>query len=127
MDDEGCNFHHKRMLKEPRIGDVWEWHQDYGYWYKNNYCLFPDMASCAIAIGPSTRENGCMQLFEGSYRCGRIDHKKTTIQYGADLERGEELKRTLTIIYATMEPGDVLSPHLNTLHRSDANLSENPR
>ena len=26
-------FHTKIMLKEPRIGGQWEWHQDFGYWY----------------------------------------------------------------------------------------------
>ena len=30
-----CHFHSKLMQKEPRVGGAWEWHQDYGYWYKN--------------------------------------------------------------------------------------------
>ena len=46
---EVYQYHHKMMLKEPFVGGSWEWHQDYGYWY-NNGCLFPDMASCLIAI-----------------------------------------------------------------------------
>ena len=28
------------MQKEPKVGGAWEWHQDYGYWYKNEF-LFP--------------------------------------------------------------------------------------
>ncbi len=32
-----CHFHSKLMQKEPRVGGAWEWHQDYGYWYKNEF------------------------------------------------------------------------------------------
>src|SRR4051794_34307149 len=42
---EVYHWHTKMMLKEPRVGGAWEWHQDYGYWY-NNGCLFPYLASC---------------------------------------------------------------------------------
>ncbi len=45
-----CHFHSKLMQKEPKVGGAWEWHQDYGYWYKNGY-LFPDqMISVMVAI-----------------------------------------------------------------------------
>jgi ectoine hydroxylase len=43
MEDEVYLYHYKMMVKEPRVGGAWEWHQDYGYWY-NNGCLYPDMA-----------------------------------------------------------------------------------
>jgi ectoine hydroxylase-related dioxygenase (phytanoyl-CoA dioxygenase family) len=44
-----CHFHSKLMQKEPRVGGAWEWHQDYGYWYKNQF-MFPDqMVSVMIA------------------------------------------------------------------------------
>jgi len=36
-----CHFHSKLMQKEPKVGGAWEWHQDYGYWYKNQF-MFPD-------------------------------------------------------------------------------------
>ena len=45
---EVYQIHHKMMLKEPRVGGAWEWHQDYGYWYNDNF-LFPHLASCMIA------------------------------------------------------------------------------
>src|SRR5688572_10925050 len=45
-----CHFHSKLMQKEPKVGGAWEWHQDYGYWYKNEF-LFPDqMISVMVAI-----------------------------------------------------------------------------
>ena len=41
-------YHSKVVWKRPGDGGF-AWHQDYGYWYENG-CLFPDMASCSIAI-----------------------------------------------------------------------------
>ena len=38
---EVCHFHSQVMQKEPRVGGAWEWHQDYGYWYKNGF-LYPE-------------------------------------------------------------------------------------
>src|SRR5690242_13596137 len=49
LDDEVVFYHHKMMLKEPRVGGAWEWHQDYGYWYNDGF-LKPDMISCMIAV-----------------------------------------------------------------------------
>eukprot|EP01048_Picozoa_sp_COSAG05_P039381 COSAG05_NODE_19536_length_291_cov_0.713542_1_plen_87_part_10 len=69
LDDEVYHYHHKMMLKEPLIGGAWEWHQDYGYWYDNG-CLYPDMASCLIAVDRATRENGCLQVVRGSHKLG---------------------------------------------------------
>ncbi len=54
------------MLKEPFVGGAWEWHQDYGYWYKNG-CLLPHMASCLIAVDRATKANGCLQILKGSH------------------------------------------------------------
>ena len=127
MGGEVYHWHHKMMLKQPRVGGAWEWHQDYGYWYLNNLCLWPDMASCAIAVDRANRENGCMQLLKGSHKCGRIDHGTTGEQVGADPERVEALMERLELVYAELEPGDALFFHGNTLHRSDQNRSEHSR
>ena len=58
LDDEVYHYHHKMMIKQPRIGGAWEWHQDYGYWYDFG-CLFPDMGSCMVAVDQATKQNGC--------------------------------------------------------------------
>ena len=82
---EVYHYHTKMMLKEPRVGGAWEWHQDYGYWYHNG-CLFPLLASCLIAVDRATRQNGCLQVLSGSHQMGRIEHGKTGDQTGADME-----------------------------------------
>ncbi|MCS6776245.1 MAG: phytanoyl-CoA dioxygenase family protein [Chloroherpetonaceae bacterium] len=126
LGDEVYHYHHKMTMKEPFEGGAWEWHQDYGYWY-NNGCLYPDMASCMIAVDPATRENGCLQVLRGSHRMGRFDHGKTGEQTGADPERVEEARKRLELVYCEMEPGTAVIFHCNTLHRSDQNRSANPR
>ncbi len=126
LGDEVYHYHHKMMLKEPRVGGAWEWHQDYGYWY-NNGCLFPDMGSCLIAIDRATRENGCLQVIRGSHKMGRIEHGKTGDQTGADLERVDAALARMELVYCELEPGDAIFFHGNTLHRSDQNKSEFPR
>lgn len=123
---EVYHYHMKMMLKEPRIGGAWEWHQDYGYWYHNG-CLFPYMASCLIAVSRSTRDNGCLQVIDGSHHLGRIDHGKTGDQTGADLERVQAALDRLPLTYVEAEPGDALFFHCNLLHRSDQNLADYPR
>jgi len=121
------HFHHKMMQKEPRVGGAWEWHQDYGYWYRNEKFLFPHMASCMIAVDKATKANGCLQVLRGSHHCGRIEHGTSGQQVGADPERVDGLMKKLDLVYAEMDPGDALFFHSNTLHRSDQNTSDDPR
>jgi len=126
LGDEVYHWHTKMMLKEPRVGGAWEWHQDYGYWYHNG-CLFPTMASCLISVTPSNRENGCLQVLRGSQQMGRIDHGKTGDQTGADMERVNAALERMELLYIECQPGDALFFDGNLLHRSDQNLSDAPR
>lgn len=119
-------YHMKMMLKEPRVGGAWEWHQDYGYWYHNG-CLAPLLASCLIAVNRHSRANGCLQVLRGSHLLGRLDHGKTGDQTGADLERVQAACDRLELVHCECEPGDAIFFDSNILHRSDANLSEDPR
>jgi len=126
LDDEVYHYHSKMIMKDAKVGGAWAWHQDYGYWYQNGV-LFPDLVSVFIAVDPCTRENGCLQVIEGSHKLGRIEHVLTGDQAGADQARVEEVLKRLPLVHVEMEPGDALYFHANLLHRSDQNRSPNPR
>lgn len=126
LGDEVYHYHHKMILKEPKVGGAWAWHQDYGYWY-NNGCLSPDMASCLIAVDKATKENGCLQVVPGSHQLGRINHGEVGEQTGADPERVTAIVERMPIQYVELDPGSAVLFHSNLLHRSDQNRSDNPR
>jgi phytanoyl-CoA hydroxylase len=122
-----CHFHSKLMQKEPRVGGAWEWHQDYGYWYKNEF-LFPDqMISVMIAITEASKANGCLQVIKGTHKMGRIEHGFSGEQVGASQHYVDLALKTMELIYVELQPGDALYFHPNLLHRSEANLSDKPR
>ena len=122
-----CHFHSKLMQKEPKVGGAWEWHQDYGYWYKNEF-LFPDqMMSVMIAITEANKANGCLQVIKGSHKMGRIEHGFAGEQVGASQHYVDLALKTMELIYVEIMPGDALFFHSNLLHRSEANLSDAPR
>ena len=126
LGQEVYHYHSKMILKEPRVGGAWEWHQDYGYWYKNG-CLLPDMCSGLIAVDRATKENGCLQLLKGTHKMGRVEHGRFGEQTGADPERVAEAIKRFEMVYFEAEPGDVLFFHANVLHASAPNTSANPR
>jgi ectoine hydroxylase-related dioxygenase (phytanoyl-CoA dioxygenase family) len=126
LGDEVYHYHHKMTLKEPKIGGAWEWHQDYGYWY-NFGCLYPDMASCMIAVDKASQANGCLQVIRGSHKLGRVDHLKVGEQVGADPIRVEAALDRHELVYCEMDPGDAVFFHGNLLHRSDQNASDQSR
>jgi ectoine hydroxylase-related dioxygenase (phytanoyl-CoA dioxygenase family) len=126
-DSPVCHFHSKLMQKEPRVGGAWEWHQDYGYWYKNQF-MFPDqLISVMVALTPASKANGCLQVIKGSHKLGRVNHGFAGEQVGADIVMVNNALQTMPLVYCELNPGDALIFHSNLLHRSEANLSDKPR
>ena len=122
-----CHFHSKLMQKEPKVGGAWEWHQDYGYWYKNQF-MFPDqLVSVMVALTVANKENGCIQVIKGSHKLGRVNHGFAGEQVGADMTMVENALKTMELVYVEIEPGDALFFHSNILHRSASNNSDYPR
>ncbi len=124
---EVCHFHSKVMQKEPKVGGAWEWHQDYGYWYKNGF-LYPEaMVSVMVALTEATKENGCLQVLKGSHKMQRFEHNFAGEQQGADMDFVTAAEKVCELVYVELEPGDVLFFHSNILHRSAANTSDKSR
>ena len=122
-----CHFHSKLMQKEPKVGGAWEWHQDYGYWYKNEFLLPDQMMSVMVAITDANKNNGCLQVIKGSHKMGRIEHGFSGEQVGASQHYVDLALKTMELVYVEIKSGDALFFHSNLLHRSEANLSNAPR
>ena len=90
--------------------------------------MFPDqMLSVMVALTKATKENGCLQVIKGSHKLGRVNHGFSGEQVGADMQMVENALKTMELVYCEIESGDALFFHSNTLHRSEANLSKDPR
>jgi hypothetical protein len=126
LEGEVYHFHSRMVMKDPRIGGAWPWHQDYAWWYYNGV-LQPLLVSAFVAVDPATRDNGCLNLLEGSHHCGRLDHLMVGDRVGADRERVEHLLQRLSTTTIEMRSGDVLFFHANLLHCSGRNRSNSPR
>jgi len=126
-DSPVCHFHSKLMQKEPKVGGAWEWHQDYGYWYKNEFLLPEQMMSVMIAITDANKANGCLQVIKGSHKMGRIEHGFAGEQVGALQHYVDLALKTMELAYVEIKAGDALFFHSNILHRSEANTSDTAR
>ena len=124
LGDEVCHYYHLTMLKNANTGG-WQWHQDYGYHYKEFF--YPDLVSVMVALDPATRDNGCLRVVRGSHRVGRLEHWDSGSQLIADPERVETALREMEEVHCEMTPGSVLYFHGNVLHASHPNLSSQPR
>ena len=126
LDDKVYLYHAKLNRKKPFTGGSWDWHQDFGFWYKNG-CLYPDMLSVYVATSHSTVENGCLMLLEGSHKIGRLDHVRINEQNTIESKLLDILMRKFKVINCTTEPGDIIIFHSNILHGSNINKSKYER
>lgn len=120
------HWHSKLAIKAPGSTGRWDWHQDYGSWYREG-CLWPDMLTATVALEPSGIENGCLRLVRGSNRMGRVEHGELGEAHGADPLVVERALESMDLVDCVMAPGDCVFFHGNTLHASGPNRSERPR
>ena len=121
---EASHYYTLNMMKTPNTGG-WQWHQDYGYHYQQ--FLYTDYISVMVALDPATRANGCLRVVKGSNRLGRLEHETSGSQLIANRERVCIALEHLEEVSCELSAGSALFFHGNTLHASDANLSDQSR
>jgi ectoine hydroxylase len=128
MGEDMAFYHGKIIFKEPQqgaaaaaSGSSWEWHQDYGYWYYS--FVFPRLASAWVALDPSTKANGCLQVLRGSNRLGRLDHVKLGDQMGIDKGRFAEVRQHHEQVDCEVPPGSVIYFDSLLVHGSRPNTT----
>eukprot|EP01083_Nonionella_stella_P065663 172226_1 len=128
IDTEPYMFHSKLMMKEPHIGGSWEPHQDFGYWYEQGGSLPDQLLSVMVAVDDHTRQNGCLKVWKGSHKFGRLDHEIWNDQTSIDPHKMRNMiENNCELVHCELKRGDVLIFHSLLVHASDANKSDNWR
>ena len=101
------------------------WHQDGSYWG-----LAPmEVATAWVALGPVTRENGCMRVIPGSHQQPHLPQRDTFADNNV-LSRGQEICVAVDEARAVdlqLQAGQMSLHHLWIVHGSKANRSDIPR
>ncbi len=109
-------------------GEVWQWHQDYGTWARDDGMPEPRAMNISVFLDDVTAANGPLLFIPGS-------HKKGVVEAGHDLETtsyplwtlDRESVRSLAdeggLVAPTGPAGSVLMFHGNLVHASPPNIS----
>ncbi len=64
------------ISKEPFVGRATPWHEDSAYW-DGRLSQYDRIVTVWLALGPSTRENGCMRVIPGTHDNGFSEYRPT--------------------------------------------------
>lgn len=109
-------------------GDVWQWHQDYGTWARDDGMPEARAMNIALFLDPVTEFNGPLMLIPGSHKAGVIEagHDVTTTSYPLWTLDQETITRLVDeggIVVPKGPPGSVLMFHSTLVHGSPSNMS----
>jgi ectoine hydroxylase len=113
-------------------GDVWQWHQDYGTWARDDGMPQPRAMNIAVFLDEVMAINGPLMLIPKSHKHGTLaaGHDKLTTSYPLwtlDKETVTRLAAEGGIVAPTGKPGSVLMFHGNLVHASPPNITPYPR
>jgi hypothetical protein len=113
------------FVKEARTASFVSWHQDATYWGLSR----PDVVTAWLAITPSHRGNGALEVVSGSHHLDQLPHRDT---FAADnlLTRGQEVAVDIgdaTPSVIELEPGEMSLHHVRLVHGSAPNPSDDRR
>ncbi|AXK83302.1 proline hydroxylase [Pseudolabrys taiwanensis] len=119
-------------------GDVWQWHQDYGTWQRDDGMPAPRAMNIAVFLDEVMPINGPLLLIPKSHKQGVFDagHDKSTTSYPLwTLDKDTVTKLAsaaadgsgVGIVAPTGKPGSVLMFHGNLVHASPPNITPYPR
>ena len=112
-------LHHSKLFQKPsEEGAPFPMHQDWTYFPTEK----DSMMAAIIHVSEATDEMGCLRVYPGTHRLGRVD--------GSSGQSESELLARYPLENATpleAEPGDVLFFHYFTIHGSMPNRSSQTR
>jgi len=119
-------------------GDVWQWHQDYGTWARDDGMPDARAMNIAIFLDAVLPINGPLMLIPKSHKHGTLTagHDESTTSYPLWTLDNETVTRLAAeaagadgvgIVAPTGRPGSVLMFHGNLVHASPPNITPYPR
>ena len=123
---------YKINAKASFTGDVWQWHQDYGTWARDDGMPEPRAMNIAVFLDEVFPFNGPLMLIPRSHKHGVLNasHDTSTTSYPLwtlDNEEVEKLVNEGGLVAPTGKPGGVLMFHGNLVHGSAGNITPFPR
>jgi ectoine hydroxylase len=109
-------------------GDVWQWHQDYGTWKRDDDMPEPRAMNVAIFLDEVNEFNGPLMFIPGSHKLGVVaaGHDVTTTSYPLwtiDHETIAALVARGGIVAPKGPAGSMILFHSCLVHASSSNLS----
>ena len=113
-------------------GAVWQWHQDYGTWARDDGMPEPRAMNIAVFLDEVMPINGALMFIPKSHKHGTLDagHDLETTSYPLwtlDNETVTKLVDEGGIVAPTGKPGSVMMFHGNLVHASPPNITPYPR
>jgi ectoine hydroxylase len=109
-------------------GDVWQWHQDYGTWRRDDEMPEPRAMNVAIFLDEVNEFNGPLMFIPGSHKLGVVDaaHDVATTSYPLwTIDNGTIAKLVARggIVAPKGPAGSMILFHSCLVHASTSNLS----
>jgi ectoine hydroxylase len=113
-------------------GELWQWHQDYGTWKRDDGMLEPRAMNISVFLDEVMPINGPLMFIPKSHKAGTLaaGHDTETTSYPLwtlDNETVTQLVDRGGIVAPTGKPGTVLMFHGNLAHASPPNMTPFPR
>jgi ectoine hydroxylase len=128
----------KINAKAPFDGELWQWHQDYCVWARDDGMPEPRAMNISVFLDEVMPFNGPLMFIPKSHKGGTLaaGHDKLTTSYPLWTLDNETVTRLCAeaevatgsgIVAPTGKPGSVLMFHGNLVHASPPNITPYPR
>jgi ectoine hydroxylase len=123
---------YKINAKSAFTGEVWQWHQDYGTWARDDGMPEPRAMNIAVFLDEVMPINGPLMLVPRSHTAGTLEakHDIETTSYPLwtlDEQTVTRLVEQGGIVSPIGKPGGLLMFHGNLVHGSAGNITPYPR
>lgn len=123
---------YKINAKSAFTGEVWQWHQDYGTWKRDDGMPEPRAMNISVFLDEVMPINGPLMLVPRSQTAGdlKASHDVETTSYPLWTLDEATVTRLVAeggIVAPTGKPGSMLMFHGNLVHGSAGNITPHPR